>query len=230
MWVCCSRKVLLGACACFSGKVQGFTCAWGIEILADHRVGEVPLQGYSRLMIYAHVLCFFLVVPEHGRLILARRCGVRALELHFPRAGVQVSVNKRLVVPGRKQCGILPPHPKSREVIVVYLRWVLQLIWAMKCQPPPFLSEPTGCWIPGLGLLPLGGRGRCADLQWESPKREVSHPTLHHMHQCFQILSSLRAPRSAFVRAWGPVRLGGGASGFPLNSWDWQEPSSGCAP
>lgn len=158
MWGCWSKKVLLGACACFSGKVQGFTCAWGTEILAARGVGEVCLQGDSRLMIYACDLCFFLVVSKHGRLILAHRCGARTLQLHFPHAGVQVSVNKRPVVPGRKWCRILLPHPKNHEVILVYLCWVLQLIWAMKCQPHPFPSEPAGCWFPGLGLLPLGGR------------------------------------------------------------------------
>lgn len=43
--------MLLSTCAYFSGKVQGFISAWGIEILCADMVGEVPVQGDSRLMI-----------------------------------------------------------------------------------------------------------------------------------------------------------------------------------
>lgn len=41
----------LGACTCFSGKVKGFACAWGIEIWAAHGVGGVSLQGDSSLVV-----------------------------------------------------------------------------------------------------------------------------------------------------------------------------------
>lgn len=48
--VCWSKKVHLGTCTYFSGKVQGFIWPWGIEILCVDVVGELPLQGESRLM------------------------------------------------------------------------------------------------------------------------------------------------------------------------------------
>jgi len=41
------------------GRVQGFICPWETEILAAQGVGEVPLQGDSRLMIDTCDLWYF---------------------------------------------------------------------------------------------------------------------------------------------------------------------------
>lgn len=122
MWLVCTGDWL----CCVSGarRCSGCTCVfqwsipsvWGVEIPAASKVGEAPLRGdelfstllrdscVGRFLSKQNVTCFHMA-----------RCGTWCLAAAFPSrtaSGLSEQGTLRAVW---RQCGILPPHPKSHE-------------------------------------------------------------------------------------------------------------------
>lgn len=113
---CWTKKVILGTCAYFSGEVQGFICAWGIETLYWCGGRSAFTRGEQAHDLSSWSMFFFLQGIEHAQLILACRCGAPSSWLHLIPYGFRSQwTRKRLAVSSRKEPRVLPAAPQTMK-------------------------------------------------------------------------------------------------------------------
>lgn len=121
MWICWSKKVLWVHVCIFVVKSKGSLELGTLNPGSTWGGRNASAKGLQAHGLRSRSMVFFLVVSK------CRSCSWPAGAGHVPRSCICLtqefrSQTRRLVVPGRKQCRIFPPHLKSHEIIV-YLCW-----------------------------------------------------------------------------------------------------------